>query len=138
MKRVASFLLAFIGTQMAYSEPIWVQIIENEFESIYYDKTTVKLHGPLVIVDEVTNRHKPSAALPTVSFLAKVEYDCLIREAEVVRIISTTEHFGKGAVVRDSAENSRWRGSAVRVLNEGDKSDRSISRICTLAGVNRF
>jgi len=96
MKRVASLLLAFIGTQMAYSEPIWVQVIENEFESIYYDKTTVKFHGPLVIVDEVTNRHQPSSALPTVSFLATVEYDCLIREAEVVRIISTTEHFGKG------------------------------------------
>lgn len=130
MKRVASLLLAFIGTQMAYSEPIWVQVIQNEFESIYYDKTTVKLHGPLVIVDEVTNRHKPSSALPTVSFLAKVEYDCLIREAEVVRIISTTEHFGKGAVVRDSVDNSRWRGRRSQGSIEGGTVHSILGVLC--------
>ena len=130
MKRVASLLLAFIGTQMAYSEPIWVQVIENEFESIYYDKTTVKLHGPLVIVDEVTNRHKPSADLPTISFLAKVEYDCLIGSVEVVRLISTTEHFGKGAVVRDSAENSRWRGPVLSGTMLDKKAANSLEIIC--------
>lgn len=111
MKRFASLLLAFSGTQMVYSEPIWVQIIENEFESIYYDKTTVKLYGPLVIFDEVRNRHNPSVAFPTVSFIAKVEYDCLMGDIEILRIISTSEHFGKGTVLRDSADNSRWRGS---------------------------
>ena len=111
MKRIASFLLAFSSAQLAVAEPIWVKVIENEFESIYYDQTTVELYGPLVIVDEVRNRHNPSAAFPTVSFLAKAEYDCLMGDIEILRIISTSEHFGKGTVLRDSADNSRWRGS---------------------------
>ena len=111
MKRIASFLLAFSVAQLACAEPVWVKVIENEFESIYYDQTTVELYGPLVIVDEVRNRHNPSAAFPTVSFLAKAEYDCLMGDIEILRIISTSEHFGKGMVIRDSADNSRWRGS---------------------------
>ena len=111
MKRIASFLLAILGAQLACAEPVWIKVIENEFESIYYDQTTVELHGPLVIVDEVRNRHNPSAAFPTVSFIAKTEYDCLMGDIEILRIISTSEHFGKGTVLRDSADNSRWRGS---------------------------
>lgn len=110
MKRIASFLLVLSGAQLGYSEPIWVRVIKNEFESIYYDQTTVELYGPLVIVDEVRNRHNPSAAFPTVSFIAKTEYDCLMGDIEILRIISTSEHFGKGTVLRDSADNSRWRG----------------------------
>jgi hypothetical protein len=111
MKRIASFLLAFAGAQLACAEPVWIKVSQNEFESIYYDRTTVELYGPIVIVDEVRNRHNPSPAFPTVSFIAKVEYDCLIGDIEIVRIISTSEHFGKGTVLRDSADNSRWRGS---------------------------
>lgn len=110
MKRVASFLLALSGAQLACAEPVWIKVFENEFESIYYDQTTVELYGPLVIVDEVRNRHNPSVAFPTVSFTAKAEYDCLMGDIEILRIISTSEHFGKGTVLRDSADNSRWRG----------------------------
>lgn len=111
MKRIASFVLALSGAQLVCAEPVWIRVIENEFESIYYDQTTVELYGPLVMVDEVRNRHNPSAAFPTVSFIAKAEYDCLMGDIEILRIISTSEHFGKGTVLRDSADNSRWRGS---------------------------
>ena len=111
MKRIALFLLTLSGAQFVCSEPVWIKVIENEFESIYYDQTTVELYGPLVIVDEVRNRHNPSVAFPAVSFIAKAEYDCLVGDIQIVRIISTSEHFGKGTVLRDSADNSRWRGS---------------------------
>ena len=111
MKRITSFLLAFSGVQLACAEPVWIKVIKNEFESIYYDQTTIELYGPLVMVDEVRNRHNPSAAFPTVSFMAKAEYDCLMGDIEILRIISTSEYFGKGTVLRDSADNSRWRGS---------------------------
>ena len=124
MKRIASFLLAFSSAQLACAEPVWIKVIENEFESIYYDQTTVELYGPLVIVDEVRNRHNPSVAFPTVSFIAKAEYDCLMGDIEILRIISTSEHFGKGAVLRDSADNSRWRGST-RSSNQLSKTEAS-------------
>ena len=119
-----------LASSIAQSEPLWVRVVQNEFESIYYDKNSLNMHGPLAIVNVLINRHKPSNEMPNVSFLSSEEYDCVHHESATNRIVTTTEHYGKGRVVRDSSVESRWRGQETQEINEGNKFFYLMKAVC--------
>ena len=116
MKKLIIATQILLASSIAQSEPLWVRVVQNEFESIYYDKNSINMHGPLAIVDVLINRHKPSYEMPTVSFLSSEEYDCIHHESATTRIVSTAEHYGKGKVIRDSSVESRWRGTGTQSI----------------------
>ncbi|NDH68333.1 MAG: hypothetical protein EBY22_10625 [Gammaproteobacteria bacterium] len=130
MKKLIIATQILLASSIAQSEPLWVKVVQNEFESIYYDKNSLNMHGPLALVDVLINRHKPSHEMPTVSFLSSEEYDCIHHESATTRIVTTTEHYGKGKVVRDSSVESRWRGSGTQEIDEGDKFFYLMKAVC--------
>jgi len=130
MKKLIIATQILLASSIAQSEPLWLRVVQNEFESIYYDKNSLNMHGPLAIVDVLINRHKPSHEMPTVSFLSSEEYDCAHHERATTRIVTTTDHYGKGKVVRDSSVESRWRGPGTQEINEGNKFLYLMKAVC--------
>ena len=104
--------------------------LRNTDGTVFQGANSLNMHGPLAIVDILINRHKPSYEMPTVSFLSSEEYDCVHQESATTQIVTTTEHYGKGKVVRDSSVKSRWRGSGTQEINEGDKFFYLMKAVC--------
>ena len=111
MKKIQTFIASLIIGLSALAEPSWVKVTDIDFESIYIDTVSLVTHGPMVVVDEVINRHKTDFVFTVVSFISSVEYGCLNEEKASIKLLTTTEFFGLGEVLSDTSKSTRWRGS---------------------------
>lgn len=131
MKRIQTLIVGLTICISALAEPSWRNITESDFESIYVDTNSVVIHGPMVVVDEVINRHKTNDVFNVVSFISSVEYDCLNEEKATIKQRTTTEFFGFGEVLSDTSKSKRWRGSGWTVIDEGNKFRKVMESLCT-------
>jgi hypothetical protein len=112
------------------AESVWIKVTENDFESIYFDSYSMVIHGPTVSVDEVINRHKTDAIFRVVSFLSRVEYDCLFEEKATIKLLTTSKFFGRGEVLSDTSKSKRWRGSGWSSIEKGNKFYNVMESLC--------
>jgi hypothetical protein len=130
MKKIQTFIIGLTIGLSALAEPSWVKVSESDFESIYYDAYSVVVDGPMVVVDEVINRHKTDAVFTVVSFISRVEYDCLNEEKATIRLVTSTEFFGHGKVQSDTSKSKRWRGSGWTSIDEENKFHKVMESLC--------
>ncbi|CAN1561046.1 hypothetical protein MCEMAEM4_02674 [Burkholderiaceae bacterium] len=130
MKKIQTVIFGLTIGLSAIAEPSWVNVTESDFESIYLDSKSVMIHGPMVVVDELINRHKTDAVFKVVSFISRVEYDCLNEEKATIRLVTTTEFFGRGEVQSDTSKSTRWRGSGYTSIDDGSKFYKVMESLC--------
>jgi hypothetical protein len=131
MKKIQTLIVGLTICISALAEPSWIKITESDFESIYVDANSVVTDGPMVVVDEVINRHKTNDVFNVVSFVSSVEYDCLNEEKATIKQRTTTEFFGLGKVLSDTSKSKRWRGSGWTVIDEGNKFHKVMESLCS-------
>lgn len=130
MKKIQTLIVGLTICISALAEPSWRNVTESDFESIYVDTNSVVTDGPMVVVDEVINRHKTNAVFNVVSFISSVEYDCLNEEKATIKLRTTTEFFGLGEVLSDTSKSKRWRGSGWTEIDEGNKFHKVMESLC--------
>lgn len=131
MKKIHTAIVGLTIGLSVLAEPAWVKVTETDFESIYFDENSMVIHGPMVEVDEVINRHKSSEVFNVTSFYGRFEYDCLNEEKATIRLVTTTEFFGRGEIQSDTSKSKRWRGSGWTSIDEGNKFSKVMESLCT-------